>query len=48
MTNELTYIDPRNLGVQKMHEIIYGIEWFDNEKNKQTYEAEKSVITGLK
>ena len=45
---DLLYDNPTDLTIQQINTIKYGIEWFDNEANKQTYEAEKSVITGLK
>ncbi len=44
MTNELTYIDPRNLGIKKMHEIIYGIDWWEDARNKKTYLEEQRKL----
>jgi len=48
MTQDLKYDDPRNLSVQKMHELVYGIEWFEKKENQDTYESEKDIITGKK
>ena len=48
MTNNLNYDEPRNLGVQKMHELVYGIEWFEKKENQDIYESEKDIITGKK
>lgn len=45
---DLLYDNPTDLTIQQINTIKYGIEWFDDEENRQTYEAEKSVITGLK
>ena len=45
---KLKYDEPRNLGVQKMHELVYGIEWFEKKENQDIYESEKDIITGKK
>lgn len=45
---QLTYTDPKNLCIKKMHELIYGIEWFEKKENQDTYNSEKDIITGKK
>lgn len=47
MTN-LNYTDPKNLCIKKMHELIYGIEWFEKKENQDVYKFEKNIITGDK
>jgi hypothetical protein len=45
---DLLYDNPTDLTIQQINTIKYGIEWFDDEKNKETYDKEKNIITGLK
>ncbi len=45
---DLYYDNPTDLTIQQINTIKYGIEWFDDKKNKETYDKEKKVIAGLK
>jgi hypothetical protein len=44
MTNNLNYDNPQNLGIKKIHELIYGIDWWEDSKNKETYLTEQKKI----
>ena len=48
MTKELKYENPKELGIQKINELIYGIEWFEKKENQDIYKSEKDIIIGKK
>jgi Fe-S-cluster formation regulator IscX/YfhJ len=45
---QLNYTDPKNLCITKMHELIFGIEWFEKKENREVYNKEKNIITNKK
>jgi hypothetical protein len=45
---DLDYNNPKDLGIKKIHELLFGIEWFENEKNKETYKKEVRKIVNAK
>lgn len=44
MTTDLKYENPQDLGIQKIHEIIYGIDWWEEKANKEKYLEEQKKI----
>lgn len=45
---DLNYNNPKDLGIKKIHELMYGIEWFEKKENQETYNLEKSKIINAK
>lgn len=45
---DLDYTDPKDLGIKKIHELLFGIEWFEKKENQETYNLERKKIINAK
>ena len=36
IVTDLNYQNPKDLGIKKIHELLFGIEWFEKKENQET------------